>query len=83
MLDIALNLTVLRVLNNNQDRTDYTEELIALDVEMINRKPIPSHQIREALRFAQGKGWAKQGSDDFGQPIWQLTEAGKLKVNTP
>lgn len=79
-LDITLITTVLRVLNNAADRPDFTEELVGLDVEMINRRPVPTHQIREALRYAQQKGWAKEGADDFGQPIWQITDAGKLKV---
>jgi hypothetical protein len=83
MLDIALINLVLRVLNNAIDRRDYTEELVGLDVEMISRRAIPTHQIREALRFCQSKGWAKEASDDYGQPIWQLTAAGELKAQNP
>jgi hypothetical protein len=82
-LDITLISIVLKVLNNAADRPDYTEELVGLDVEMIARRTIPSHQIRDALRFAQQKGWAKEGTDDFGQPTWSLTDAGKLKLNHP
>jgi hypothetical protein len=77
MLDIALINICLRVLNNAADRSDYTEELLGLDVEMILRRAIPSHQIREALRFCETKKWAEQGTDEFGQPTWKITAAGK------
>lgn len=80
MLDISLINTCLRVLNNAADRDDFTEELVGLDVEMILRRPIPTHQIREALRFCEGKQWATQGSDDFGQPTWKITTAGKTHI---
>lgn len=80
MLDISLINTCLRVLNNAADRNDFTEELVGLDVEMIQRRPIPSHQIRESLRFCESKQWATQATDDFGQPTWKITAAGKTHI---
>jgi hypothetical protein len=79
-VDIALISTVLRVLNNAESHRDYTEELIGLDAELILRRPIPTHQIRDALVQCRNKSWASEASDDFGLPIWKITEAGRLKV---
>lgn len=82
MLDISLIQTILRVLNNADGRADFTEELVGIDCEMILRRAIPTHQIREALRFAEQKQWAKSGTDDFGQPTWAITTAGKDRLST-
>jgi hypothetical protein len=80
MLDLALIATIVRVLNNAANRSDYTEELVGIDCQMILHRAIPTHQIREALRFCEQKGWAKAGEDDFGQPTWKITEAGQAKA---
>lgn len=82
-VDIPLINTVLRVLDNAQGHRDYTEELIGLDAEVILRKPIPTHQLRDALTFCKHKLWAETAIDDFGQPIWKITESGSLKVQHP
>jgi hypothetical protein len=82
-VDIQLITTILRVLNNAEEHRDYTEELVGLDIELILRRPIPTHQIRDALVQCRAHGWAVEASDDFGQPIWKITEAGRLKVQHP
>lgn len=82
-VDLTLIATILRALNNADSHRDYTEELVGIDAEMILRRPIPTHQIREALVFCKQKGWATEGTDDFSQPIWKITEAGQLKVRQP
>lgn len=81
-VDISLIKTTLRVLANNSGRDNLTEEIVAIDVEAILRKPLAAHQIRDALAECARHGWAIEGKDDFGLPTWGLTDSGRGKLGT-
>lgn len=79
-VDLTLIKTALRVLANNAGRANLTEEIVAIDVETILRKPIVAHQVRDALMECQRHGWATEEQDDFGLPVWHITPEGEQKL---
>jgi hypothetical protein len=80
MVDLTLLKTALKVLSNNTNRENLTEELIGFDIETILRRPLAAHQIRDALMECQRHDWAKEDQDDFGLPTWSITPAGEAKL---
>jgi hypothetical protein len=78
--DLTLIKTALRVLSNNANRDNLTEELVGVDIETILRRPLAVHQVRDALMECQRHGWAKEDQDDFGLPTWVITPAGEAKL---
>lgn len=69
-LDLALIKTIRQVLANNQGRDDLTEEIIAIDAEVILRRPIATHLLQAALAECLQRGWARKSADPFGFPTW-------------
>lgn len=79
-IDLALVKTTLRVLSNSVGRDNLTEELVGVDIDIILRRPLATHQIRDALMECQRHGWAKEDQDDFGLPTWSITPEGEAKL---
>lgn len=79
-VDITMVRAALNVLKRNQGRPDMTEELVAIDLETALRRPLPMHQVRAALVECRGKGWAKDSADEWGEPIWKITDAGMNRL---
>jgi len=82
MVDLTLIKTVLRVLSNNASRANLSEEVIGIDCETILRKPLPTHQVKAALAQCTLRAWALERCDDFGLPVWNITPAGQMKLDT-
>lgn len=81
--DIGLIKTTLQVLFNNANRDDLTEEIIGIDLGVILHKPLAGHQIAAALAYCRNKSWAREAQDDFGLPVWAITEEGKRILAKP
>ena len=77
MVDVTLIKTTLRVLRNNADNPDLTEEIIGIDVQTSLRRPLAAHQLRDALMHCREHGWAVEEQDDFGLPTWRITPEGR------
>ena len=80
LIDLTLVKTALKVLSNSAGRQNLTEELVGVDIDVILRRPLAAHQVRDALMECQRHGWAKEDQDDFGLPIWSITPAGETKL---
>lgn len=78
-IDLSLIKTVLDVLAANAGRANLTLELVGLDAEMILRKPLPVHQVQAAMHECVSHKWAIESDDDFGIPVFSITEAGEEK----
>ena len=79
-IDLTLVKTALKVLSNNANRDNLTEELVGVDIETIIRRPLAAHQIRDALMECHRHNWATEGQDDFGIPTWSITPGGEAKL---
>jgi len=82
-VDISLIRGSLNVLANNAARGPITEEVIALDLEVMLRRPAIAHQVRAALVWAQQQGWTAETVDEWGLPTWKLTAAGIERQRQP
>lgn len=74
-IDLALVKTVLQALRNNAGR-GVTAEVVAIDCEVILRRPMLAHQVQSALQECRARGWAECDTDTWGQELWTIAAAG-------
>ena len=81
MIDTRNVKALLRALNAAASSDmGLTDEVLAIEIETINRRPLTTVGFDDACTLARDKGWAASTTDDFGRRCWTITDAGKHKI---
>ena len=80
--DVQLVMGALQSLRRNAVavREGMTTELIALDLELMLRRPLIVSNVQTALQECLEQGWVTSGDDEWGQTLWTLTADGNDKA---